>query len=73
MEIAVDYFEEWQTGSIYSVRELGRMLRSGQLEMREVARRFKPLPDSTCLLLEEAETTAANAEEQQERGWSRQG
>ena len=65
----MDYFEDRQTGSIYSVRELGRMLRSRELEVREVARRFRPLPDSTCLLLEEAEEVAARAEEDRGRGW----
>jgi hypothetical protein len=65
----VDYFEDRQTGSIYSLRELGQMLRSRQLEVREVTGRFKQLPYSTCLVLAEAETIAARAEDDQGHRW----
>ncbi len=61
-ETVVEYFEERATGSIYSVRELGQLLRSRQLDMRQVARRYKPLPDSTCSVLDEAEELAARAD-----------
>ena len=70
---AVDYLEERQTGWIYSVRELGRMLRSRQLDMREVTRRFRPLPSGTALLLEEADAIAARAEEDPRRWWLKPG
>ena len=66
----VEYFEERATGSIYSVWELGRLLRSRHLDMREVARRFRPLPDTTCVLVDEAEMIAAKAGgEQRDRGY----
>ena len=61
----MEYFEERATGSIYSVRELGQLLRSRQPDMREVARRCRPLPGNTCVLVEEAEMIAAEAADEQ--------
>ena len=65
----MDYFEDRQTGSISSLQELGQQLRSRQLDLREVARRFRPLPSRTSVLLEQAETIAARAADDQWRRW----
>ena len=61
------YYEDRQTGSIYSIRELITAARREQTALDELAEKLKRLPYSTVLLLEEAETIAANALEQQER------
>jgi hypothetical protein len=63
------YYEEAQTGSIYSVRELITAARREHIPLEELAKGVKQLPYSTVLLIEEAETIASNARDQQERAW----
>ncbi len=64
------YYEDRETGSIYSARELRQL---AHLAGRERGRldllppRFAALPSRTVLLIEEAEAIVANAEETQER------
>ena len=63
------YYEDRQTGSIYSVWELRDLSRAGEVGMEVLSHGLRQLPYSTVLLLEEAETIAANAAEQRERAW----
>jgi hypothetical protein len=63
------YYEEHSTGSIYSEREVVDWVMREQIPRDQIGQQFRSLPYRTCLLLEHAETIAANAEERQERGW----
>ena len=62
-------YEEHSTGSIYSEREVVGWVRREQIPLDQIGGQFQALPYRTCLLLEEAETIAANAEEARERDW----
>ena len=68
-EGAAVYYEEHSTGSIFSEREVVDRVQREQIPLDQVGGQFRSLPYSTCLLLEEAETIAANAEEARERDW----
>jgi hypothetical protein len=59
------YYEDRQTGSIYSASDLARLLVRQGLLVLQMGRRFEKLPYSTCCLLEEAEAVAARADQ----GW----
>jgi hypothetical protein len=61
------YYEDRQTGSIYSIRELIAAAGRRRVALDELARGVKRLPYSTVMLIEEAETLAANAAAEQER------
>ena len=63
------YYEDRQTGSIYRIGEVARMLLDGQITLSEIPKRLRPLPHATCLLLGEAEAIAAQAEDERRR-WS---
>jgi hypothetical protein len=49
--------------------ELAAAARREQMPLHELAKGVKPLPYSTVLLLEEAETIATNAAERRDRSW----
>jgi hypothetical protein len=68
-ETAVEYYEDRQTGSIYSMRELTRLLLQGQIRREETPGRLALLPHGACSVIEQAEAIAAQAIEQQERDW----
>ncbi len=53
------YYEDRVTGLIYSRGELEELLQGTKLDLREVLPLFTELPFSTCCLLEEAESIAA--------------
>ena len=63
------YYEDRETGAIYSVKELSRVSRWAHMPLDTLARGLKRLPDSTCKLIKEAEAVAQEAAEQQERAW----
>ena len=63
------YYEEHSTGSIYSEREVVGWVRWERVPLDQIGGQFQVLPYKTCLLLEEVETIAANAQETQERNW----
>ena len=53
------YYEDRDTGSIYSRGELEELLQGTTLDLRRVLPRFTDLPYGTCCLLEQAESIAA--------------
>jgi hypothetical protein len=57
------YYQDPVTGSIYSLWELEELLGETELELREVLRSFRAVPDATWLLLEEAEAIAAESDQ----------
>jgi hypothetical protein len=61
------YYEEHSTGSIYSEPEVVAWVKREYVPLDQIGGQFQALPFRTCLLLEEAETIAASAEEAQER------
>ena len=63
------YYEARETGSIYSIRELVEAARREHMALDELAAGLTPLPYGTVMLIEEAETIAAYAEERRERDW----
>ena len=68
-EGAAGYYEEHSTGSIFSEREVVAWVKREHVPLDQIGAQFQALPYGTCLLLEEAETIAANAEEAQDRDW----
>jgi hypothetical protein len=44
-------------------------VRREQVALDQIGGQFRSVPYKTCLLLEQAETIAANADEAQERQW----
>jgi hypothetical protein len=63
------YYEDRQTGSIYSVDEFAKLVVSQGMNTDEVLRRYYRLPYRVSCLLEEAEAIAARADQ---RGQQRQ-
>ena len=56
------YFEDRHTGSIYTLTQLADMLLSEQVRRSELSKRFTLLPETTCALLDRAESIAERAE-----------
>jgi hypothetical protein len=59
--LAVHYFEDPATGSIYTLAELRRLLQGSGVNLNEALKLFRKLPSRTCVLLDEAEWIAAVA------------
>jgi hypothetical protein len=66
-EGTVRYYEDRLTGSIYSSDELGQMLVRREFTTEQPARRFAALPYSTGVLLDEAESIAAEVARDERR------